>query len=382
MKIAFINLLFSMKDERGGLGAHIADLSRELSRLGHDVTVITSGVGRPYQEEGVPVVPLGKVKRYSRASQLLNPVNLIQRLVYMLRVTRYVLSGRFDVVEAAEGGFEQLFLILLRTCPVVTKLHGNFRFIYGNQTFLGRLVERFEAFVVRRSDAIYTSSLAYARTLSTAYRIPLERIRILPCGINLDELNRLKGVDVEHVFPATKNKKVVFLTVGNSPARKGAHLFIEVARRLSGSDALFVLSASRGDLLEGIDRPVNLLILPNLERSDFYNWVRRADVMVFPSEFESFAIAVREAMLLEKPIIVSRNIPLEQIEARYPRCIVLPENNSQHLESAILEMLNGRQTDQPPDVYVNSLSTKYDMRRIAEATLDLYQQAAESFGRL
>src|SRR5581483_9709211 len=99
MRIGFLNLLYSMPAARGGLGAHIATLSRELARQGHDVTVITSGAGPARDEDGVQVVPRGPADRFVRLAQLAQPAFLLRRLAYMARASTYVRRAGFDVLE-------------------------------------------------------------------------------------------------------------------------------------------------------------------------------------------------------------------------------------------------------------------------------------------
>ena len=124
MRICFVNALYSRTAARGGLGEHIADLSQALSRRGHDVTVATSGPGGESSEGGVRVVRLGEVAPYARPSQLLQPRYVLSRIRYMWRLRRFVAAGAFDVVEAADGGFEQLPLFWQRPVPIVTNLRG------------------------------------------------------------------------------------------------------------------------------------------------------------------------------------------------------------------------------------------------------------------
>lgn len=380
MKICFVNILYSQKKERGGLGAHIEDLSFEMAKCGHEVTVITSGHEPPYTDHGVSVIPMGRVARFHHAWQLLNPIYLLQRLSYMLRMTKYVLRSNFDIVEAAEGGIEHFFLVLFANCPIVTKLHGNFRHIYANSGHLARFVERFEAFVVRRSAGVYASSLAYARCISNDYKIPLERIKILPYGIAVSMLDNPRSLNLKERYPAIANKKLIFLSVGSSPERKGARIFIEAATKIKQDNIFFILSCSDTQFFDPGAIPKNVLILPNLDKFEFYDWISQSDIIVFPSRFESFSIAVREAMLFGKAIIVSAYVPLEGIDTEYPRYLVLLQIDAALLSNAIREITNGERAF--PEVgaeFHRRLRDKYDMRLVSQATVDFYKDVAVEF---
>lgn len=381
MRICFINVLYSHQDERGGLGSHIADLSVELVRSGHQVTVITSGKEGPYRERHVTIIPMGSVAKYSSPWQLLNPRYLLQRLFYMVRMTRHVFRAHYDIVEAADGGFEHIVLVLLRRCPTVTKLHGNFRSIYSSKGLLPKLIERLEAFAVRRSHGIYTSSQAYAQTIAYDYNIPLERIKVISQGIDISGIRNFSKIDLQQRYVAVKNKKLVFLSVGCSAERKGASVFVEAATMLLNKDFLFVLSCSNTDFLNGAPVPANLLVLPILDRNEFYNWISESDIVVFPSYFESFSIAVREAMLLNKMIVVSPYIPLEGIDREYHRYSVLQEIAALPLANAIAETIDGHKPcPEAEHTFHRQLIDKYDIRRVAKVTVEFYKMVALQSG--
>ena len=378
MKICFINILYSKLNDRGGLGAHIQDLSRALVRRGHQVTVLTSGSEGACEDRGVKIVSLGKVSRYSGPIQLLNPVVLLQRIRYMIRVTRYASKASFNLIEAADGGLEQLFLVFLRPCPIITKLHGNFRYIYARRGLLTRAVEMLEAVVVRRSNGVYTSSAAYASTIAEDYRIPLSNIEIIPYGIDITDVDSNREPLFEQQSPNVTNKKIIFLTVGSSARRKGADVFLEVARTSVRDDLLFVLSCSDPDFLSQVKVPNNVLILPNLDRNGFYDWLSRSTLVVFPSHFESFSIALREAMLFGKPIVASVNIPVEGLDAEYPHLLKLSTNGPIALSAAISKAASGG-LPEVDATFMSRLRNKYDINKVAETTELYYQKIAARF---
>ena len=378
MKICFVNILYSKLNDRGGLGAHIQDLSRALARRGHQVTILTSGSRGACEDRGVKIVSLGNVSRYSGPLQLLNPVVLLRRLRYMIRLTRYASKASFDVIEAADGGLEQLFLVFLRPCPVITKLHGNFRYIYSRRGMLTRAVEILETLVARRSSGVYTSSAAYASVIAGDYHIPLSNIEIIPYGIDITDVEDDRELLFERRYSNLPKKRIVFLAVGSSARRKGTDVFLEVARTSTRDDLLFVLSCSDLAFLSQVKVPGNVLILPNLDRNEFYDWLSRSAVVVFPSHFESFSIAVREAMFFGKPIVASANIPVEGLDAEYPRFLKLSTIEPIALSAAIVNATSGF-LPEVDAAFMSRLRNKYDINKVAETTEAYYQKIAARF---
>jgi glycosyltransferase involved in cell wall biosynthesis len=382
MKVCFINLLFSKEGQAGGLGSHIARLSSALTKLGHEVTVATSGAGREYYRSGVRIVPLGVVDAYSSRRQLLNPSYLFRRLIYMLRLTRFVLAEKFNVAEVADGGLEQLLLAIYRNCALVTKLHGNFRFAFSHGTLLTRLVERLEAWTVRRSDLIYSSTLQYAEWVSRAYQIPVERFKIIPCGIELGGIRSFQPQDLTQRYPRIKGKRLVLLSVGMSPQRKGADIFIEAARKLAQrSDLLFVLSCEDQKFLAVTQMPGNVLQLSNLSQHEFYNWLIASKIVVYPSTTESFSIAMHEAMFFRKTIVISPTIPFEGIDREYPRRVTLTSLDAHSLADTVSEIADQRrQFPEVSDELYRALEEYYDIEHVARDTEKLYLQACAAAG--
>ena len=379
MRICFVSTLYSHKTQRGGLGEHIADLSQALARQGHDVTVITSGPPGESREGNVTIVQLGRVEPFSRPSQLLRPAYVFSRLGYMLRLRRHVSAGRFDVVEAADGGFEQFFLLWWRTTAIVTKLHGNFRQIHSERWLLTRLVSALERAAVRRSDAVYASTSLHARIAHEDYRMPGDAIAVIPCGINLAELaGAVEPSEVDRRFPQLRCLRLVLLSVGMSPERKGARLFIDAARAREWTDVAFVLICADASFAARCEIPPGVIVIPQQEKRVFRMLLAAASVVVLPSAFESFSIATHEAMLLGRAVIVSAQIPLDAPARNYPRLIMLDPVNGATLAAATAAMLSAEPT--PPQALRETreqLEAAYGIERVTDATVALYRVAIE-----
>jgi glycosyltransferase involved in cell wall biosynthesis len=381
MKICFVNILYSKPQASGGLGTHISGLSSALARRGNEVTVITSGLSQAYNRDGVQIVPISEVGRYFQSRQLWNPMYLLRRLVYMLRMTRYTLDRDFDVVEFADGGLEQLFLAFHRNCTLVTKLHGNFRFAFSHGRTLEDWVERIEGAVVSRSDQIYASTVTYSEQISKAYGIPIEKIAIIPCGIDVARIRSFQPEDLTERYSQIRGKRLVLLTVGSSPHRKGAPVFLQAAKHFQQSDILFVLSCDDAQFLAEADVPENVLLLSKLDQAQFYSWICASEIVVFPSTAESFSIAMHEAMLFGKIVVTSPFVPFEGIDTEYPRSLHLPKLDADSLVNAISEIVRdpGSFSEASCELH-QRLSNYYDIERVAAVTEKLYSQARARSG--
>jgi glycosyltransferase involved in cell wall biosynthesis len=378
LKIGFLNLLYAKPAERGGLGAHIATLSRELARRGHDVTVLTSGTGAPSVEDGVRVVHLGRLERFERLAQVTSPPYLLRRLAYMARAAEYIRRAGFDVVEAADGGLEHLFALVRRPCPLVMKLHGSFRHIHRAPGGLTSAMHALEGLALRRSNLLYTSSSRYAATVAGDHGLPAERIRVIPYGIDLRLLDAAQRSPLPGRLAGLGGRRLVLLSVGTSPGRKGAGVFVEAARLRADADALFVLICSNRAFLEGVALPANLVVLDHLDPADFYALLAAAEVVVLPSAFESFSIATYEAMLLGRTVVLSRHVPLDGPAREYPRRVTLECLDAHALAAAVGQALHATPAIPKLDPELRArLRAAYGIEEVAEQTLALYREAIE-----
>ena len=125
--------------------------------------------------------------------------------------------------------------------------------------------------------------------------------------------------------------------------------------------------------------PENLINLGHLDRSHFYSVLSNADIVVFPSHFESFGIAAYEAMLLGKIVILSKNVPLEGSARNYNRCLVLETLTSRALANAIRDVLAGIIKFPPPDPEIlKQMKEEYDIKNVAGAVLSFYEEILAS----
>jgi glycosyltransferase involved in cell wall biosynthesis len=96
--------------------------------------------------------------------------------------------------------------------------------------------------------------------------------------------------------------------VGTITRRKGIHLIIDAFKKLNIPNSLLEIVgpvSDGGDLLENL--PDNIKHVPYLNHDELVSYYQRADVFVFPSYLDSWAMVVLEAMACGTPVIISEN---------------------------------------------------------------------------
>lgn len=252
------------------------------------------------------------------------------------------------------------------------------------------------AIVSRLSRFDLTASNAEARDSLKPYisRKKLARVPIAYSGIDRDEIGsvtvrpRDRGLVLERYGLAAD--KPLLITVGQFIERKGRSVVLDSLRRLKadGIDVLFLWlsTTSEADDSEmgldvGLDGTFHLLGTKDIgkTRLDLLTLVSHADIFVLASLQEGLPIALVEAMALGVPCIAtSVNAIPEAIEHDRNGILVRP-NDARHLVQAVRELLadHSKRADLAAAGRTTALE-KFDARRGAELTIDLYVQRLEN----
>jgi glycosyltransferase involved in cell wall biosynthesis len=259
------------------------------------------------------------------------------------------------------------------------KLHGGFPHIYRTGPALTQMMHTLERFGMHRSDALYTSSSQYAALVAREYALDESTIRVIPYGINLEHIDHAREIQLADRFPALAGKRIVLLSVGASPGRKGAAVFVEAARGLHDHDVQFVLVASVPSLPDDDGLPSNVQVLECLDQPDFFALVAASDLVVVPSQFETFTIATYEAMLLGRSVVVSQHVPIEGPAREYPHLRRLERLNASCLTESIAHALAAKPLAPVDGELTARLRNAFSIATVARDTLAYYRETVDRY---
>ncbi|MFH1759726.1 MAG: glycosyltransferase family 4 protein, partial [bacterium] len=191
---------YPLETQHGGIATYTYHTARCMAQLGHDVTVITcspTGNSREITDKGVRIIliPPGKHVLPSRPSAY--PVRLLVRYF----AEEYLNAGawareaadtfkdldskeKFDILEYPETKGEGYFTEST-TCRKVVRLHMSFPLLCRfNLTKLKywdrRLISFVERSGIKKADQIVSPSDAYKNVAALLWRIPHDKIEVLP----------------------------------------------------------------------------------------------------------------------------------------------------------------------------------------------------------
>ena len=288
----------------GGVETHVATLSAELVRRGHDVTVLTSRRDRTLPEredwEGIHV---RRVK--TRAVWIRTPIAPATKAA--------VASLEADVVHAHSPppvtSYYAAKASARRNVPFVITYHCDVEIpsLFGPLIVSAYRHTLEHATIVRATKIIVTTS-TYAATSRAVWRYnPV----VIPNAVDTGRYRpEIDGGPVRARHDIRDGESVV-LSVGRMVGHKGTENLIEAARSVAYAKFLLV---GGGPELDDLRRLASRLGVADrvtftgeVSRDDLPAYFAACDVFVLPSvsRLEAFGIVALEAMASGKPVVVS-----------------------------------------------------------------------------
>ncbi|MFI6095005.1 glycosyltransferase family 4 protein [Lentzea sp. NPDC051213] len=409
MRVALLS--YRSEPHCGGQGVYVRHLSRGLADLGHRVEVFS---GQPYPDLD-PRVGLTKVPsldlyrepdpfRTPRLNELRGIVDLLEvatmwtagfpePLTFSLRVAGQ-LRGRlaeFDVVHDNQCLGYGLLGLARSGFPLVSTVHHPITrdrlTELAAATGLRRLTlrrwygfVRMQARVARRLPELLTVSHASAADISTDFRVPRERIHVVPLGVDT-------AVFSPPALPRVPGR-VVAVASADAPMKGVRHLLEAVAKLRTERDVELVLVTR---LIEGgpTQRLIGELAIGDVVRvvsgiSDdaLAALLGSAEVACVPSLYEGFSLPTVEAMACATPLVVSRAGALPEVVGPDGECAdLVPAGDSEALARSLGALLDDpARRARMGSAARNRAVHRYSWTSVAAATAERYAAAIERTG--
>lgn len=401
----------------GGQGVYLHYITRGLVEMGHEVHVIA---GAPFPTVA-PGVRMHKLKTFSMWSYLDNfneyayhthplqyfhPVNFFE-----FSTTRYTLSsllnmfslrayeklneleqdGPFDLIHDNQTLAYGVLMMKLRGRPVVANIHHPLAIDRRNDLAQAKgiraLVSRalwyprtMQQAVAPRLDRIITGSDASAESVSEAFDLPRDHIRVIHDGVDGDVFRPLEGVE-------RQPNSVLF--VGNSEDRnKGIRYLLEALRLLRGELPFHLTVVHRPAshntprLAQRLGLHGRVTFLEGLSTEELVEQYNRHQLLVSPSLYEGFGLPAAEAQACGTPVVATSAGALQEIVEDGVTGIVVPPGDVTPLAGAIRSLLEDpARCCAMGAAGARRLRERFSWRRTTEETLALYDEILRGYGR-
>jgi glycosyltransferase involved in cell wall biosynthesis len=380
MKIAFLTPEYPHPKTAasGGIGTSIFNLSKALSALGHEISILVYGQNQDdnFIEEGIRFYIIKNIK--VKGLSLFLTQKKVERLINSLYD-----SGIISIVEAPDWtGFTAF---VNSKCPLVIREN-------GSDTYFCHLDDRkvkhknkfLEKRALRKADGIISVS-AFTGNLTNELLKLNRKFSVIPNSIDAS-LFEPKQSD---------SKKITILYFGTLIRKKGLLELPEIFNLIHKANKvveLILVGKDSGDIKTGSSSTWQLMqslfneaalkkvsYLGPVNYPEIQNLIKDATVCVFPTFAEALPVSWLEAMAMEKAIVAS-NIGWanEMIDNEKEGFLVHPTHHKQYAER-ILELLDDeKKRKQFGEMARKKVKTKFSHELIAKQSIEFYKTLLKS----
>jgi len=379
--------------DTGGMSVYVRSLASELGRRGHRVDIFTR---HPEGRNGPVVTPLSDNVRlielkagengYAHPAELyphlgsffesMEHFRAKDSLRYDIVHSHYWLSGQVGAWAQGEWGVPHA--IMFHTLAA----RKNGALLPEEEP---RLRLKTEERLVRTCHRIVAATPREGRDLERLYGADPQRIRVVPCGVDLELFGPLDKNLSRRALGFSPHEAIV-LFVGRFSPVKGLERLLEAVALLGGYPRLrLVLVGGEGDGapaprelvqriaelgIDGLTRFAGQVIHQRLP--EYYS---AADVLVVPSHYESFGLVSLEALACGTPVVSMAVGVMEQLlRPGETGCVPSDGSPAAFAECIRGVLLDGARWTPEARARARAAVLEFSWSRVASAIIDQYSE--------
>lgn len=269
--------------------------------------------------------------------------NVIPNIVYYSAIRKIHQRTRLDVLRVYSQNYGYCAFLVKKTLgiPIVWNYHH----------LENEFNERWQSSLfIREFDAITTVSNFTKQELLESYKLPSERVHVIPNGVS--EYYSPHNPDRKLLMRHGIAGKRILLHVGSLIARKNLLFLLDVFLnvRRSFPDSVLLLCGEefspRKEYTSLLKRRVKelclgdgVLFLGKISEAEKLSWYNLCEVFVFPSLKEGFGLAPAEAMSCGKPVVASNRSSLPEVVVNGTTGYVASPENAEEFASRVVDLL-------------------------------------------
>lgn len=369
----------------GGLARVVAELSKQLVQQGCEVHVVTAdhpGAPEHQDDNGIQV---HRVKTQTDwTPDFLTWVNRMNfgLLQYAIELHR---KHPFDLVHAHDWMVTDAAWVMKKGfgVPMVATIHATEAGrMHGLHNDLQRYISQIEWRLTFESWEVIVNSQAMLRELQTQFKVPADKINVIPNGIDPDQFDfEFDPTQMRRQYASEHQQICLF--VGRMVREKGVQVLLQAAQSIlaavPGTQFLMVGTGYYLDEMKTLANNLgiahNVHFLGYVSDYDLLRLYKCADVVVIPSLYEPFGIVALEGMAAKVPVVTSEAGGLVDFVEHMQTGITTYTGDIGSLSWGILEVLrNKRLAEHLKQVAYDKVKHIYNWKVIAKRTLELYEK--------
>ncbi len=330
-RASIVHVVSYYPPHKGGTEYAAQAIATEQARRGLDVQVLTSSQGYKATDE----MQNGVRVRYLRTSTIANTPLLPGLPAALMQIPKHsIVHVHVAQAFAPEAVFATC---AARRIPYVAHLHLD----VGKSGSMGALLPVYKKVflgpVLRKAAAVIVLNDRFKEFVHTQYKVPLERITVVPNGVD-------ESFFIKPKLAISKPARIT--TIARLSPQKRVHILLDAIAHMHSPASLHIIGS--GDLLAQLQaRAAALGITHSVffhgdkERAAVRALLAQADIFTLASEREGLPLALIEAMAAQVPVVASDVIGNHEFVA--DAGILIQEVNGTSMAAAFERVLRDAQ---------------------------------------
>lgn len=376
--------------DSGGCARVVFEISKALSKRGHNVTLLTTDLYKPNERFDIKNHEIVKGVKINRFRNISDTLAWKYKFYFAPGICRFLKEHlvEYDLVHLQDLISLQALLTFYYCkkygVPYVLTPHGS-GFWLLQKKFLNRLYYRLVGSrVIKNSERI----LALTKKEIEQFRdmgIDETKIVLIPNGIDSLDIRKLDIGSFRRKYNIGNNQNVI-LFLGRIHKIKGINLLIDSFEELLKDldNSILVIVGPDDGFLPELEKKIHNLNLedntiitgPLYEESKYEAYID-ADVYVLPSIYETFPMTVIESCACGTPVILTKNCGISDIINEKAGYSVNFDKNS--LKNSILQILTN--VDVKKRFSLNAkhlLNDQFDLEMVIDSLEKVYKDCLNS----
>ena len=295
----------------------------------------------------------------------------------------------YDLIVSHFAFYTFPLLNLLDNRPLVTHFHGPWALESGveaNKNLAVRAKKWLERSVYNRSAKFIVLSQTFRDILHQEYQVPLDKIHIIPGGVDIDRFNiDLSLIEARQKLNWHQDRPTIFC-IRRLAKRMGLENLVKAMKQVCDRyPDLMLYIAGKGALADTLKTQIkelglenNIKLLGYVADEDLPLCYRAANFSIVPTTaLEGFGLIVIESLAAGTPVLGTPVGGIPEILKPFSGDLVFEGYKSEQLATGIIQALSGDRILPSSQACLEYVQANYSWQKITQQIKVVYQQALD-----